>query len=222
MVPSLQGKVLDVGCSNGAFGESIRRDRGVEVWGIELDDVLAREAEGRLDRVFRGDAAEELGRLVAEGQRFHLVVFADCLEHLKDPWGAYDLATKLVAPKGLILVSLPNIAHWDTFANLLRGRWPRRDRGLFDDTHLRFFAYHNVIELMGRGGSLVELQRVYRLIERPHRLNRWAHLLAWLWPNLLTYQYLALAQVGPEREKRKTLPSRTRWPEAVAGQQLSE
>jgi hypothetical protein len=122
------------------------------------------------------------------------VVFADVLEHLLDPWSAFDSARGLLTSPGWIVVSLPNVAHWSTHAALLRGTWPRRSRGIHDATHLRFFGRKDVVELLRRnGGSLRSLNRVYRLTERPHALNRFAAV-GRLAPAPFTYQFSALVE----------------------------
>lgn len=197
-LPQTHGPVVDVGCSNGEVGAQIKRERGphVQVWGIEIDPQLAAEAATRVDRVLRMDALRGLQSLREAGDCPEVVMFGDSLEHMEDPWTVFDEATAVVRPGGWILVSLPNVAHWDTLFHLLRGTWPHRERGIHDDTHLRFFARRDVEALMNRGRStLVSLTRVYRLVERPAPINRWAHLVGWLWPNGFTYQYIALSSV---------------------------
>jgi len=57
------------------------KERGVrEVWGIELDEAAAKEAEEQLDQVLMGDVYE-LGKTLKDGF-FDAVVMADVLEHL--------------------------------------------------------------------------------------------------------------------------------------------
>jgi hypothetical protein len=62
------------------------------------------------------------------------------LEHLKDPWTALRRYAQLLEPGGTAVVSLPNVGHWSTYANLARGTWPRKPEGIFDATHLRWFT----------------------------------------------------------------------------------
>ncbi len=125
--------------------------------------------------------------------------FADVLEHLTDPWAAFDLAAEIAVPGGAILVSVPNVAFWATHVHLLRGRWPYNERGLYDDTHLRFFAYRNVVELCERGPARLErLHRTYRFVDRQTPLNHLAVVLSPLLRPLLTYQFIAVARIGAE------------------------
>ena len=189
--------VIDVGCSTGAFGGLIQESLGVRVVGIERDPDLAHEAESRIERVLVGDAAQGLAQVLSDSTLTpRIVVFGDVLEHLVDPWSAFDQAVDLLVDGGHIVVSLPNVAHLDTFLGLLRGRWPMRSRGIHDDSHLRFFARRDVRDLMMRGGCrIVALEKNYRIVDRPSRINRFAWLIGWAWPNVLTYQFLVVASV---------------------------
>lgn len=197
LLPREQGPVLDVGCSTGMLGAAIKqRHPDQVVWGIEVDPAAAAKACARLDRVLTMDALEAVDFVEAEGLRPRIVIFADSLEHMLDPWTVFDRYVSLVPGGGYVLASLPNVAHWDTFWNLLRGRWPYRSRGIHDDTHLRFFGRHNVLALMNRGDArLIRLKRVLRLVERPSMVNRLAPLLCRLTPGPFTYQYLAIARI---------------------------
>jgi 2-polyprenyl-3-methyl-5-hydroxy-6-metoxy-1,4-benzoquinol methylase len=50
-VPVNCRRVLDVGCAEGLFGESLKKVRRAEVWGIEPTKPAAAVAATRLDRV---------------------------------------------------------------------------------------------------------------------------------------------------------------------------
>lgn len=45
------GRILEVGCASGLFGQLLKTERSVEVWGVELNDSAAEMAAQRLDRV---------------------------------------------------------------------------------------------------------------------------------------------------------------------------
>lgn len=197
--PSLSGTALDVGCSTGAVGLRLKEASAgrLTVTGIELDREYAVDAAAVLDECLHMDARAGIRHLRSAGRTFDVVVLADILEHLEDPWSTFDEAVQLVRPGGRVLVSLPNVGHWNTIANLLGGRWPRRSRGIHDSTHLRFFARRDVEELMNRGPArLVGYRRVYRLTERPLDVNRFARFVAWMMPDLFTYQFHALSIVA--------------------------
>jgi trans-aconitate methyltransferase len=165
-------EVLDVGCANGATCAVLKqRFPGCRVTGIELDAALAAEAESRLDRVLRADALQGLSQLAGERQTFDLVLCGDVLEHLVDPWQALRLIRGMT--RGRAIVSLPNVAHMSTLWSLFAAkRWPYRDRGIHDRTHLRFFAASNLPELFASAGFVeVTRKQNHRLFETPHPIN---------------------------------------------------
>jgi 2-polyprenyl-3-methyl-5-hydroxy-6-metoxy-1,4-benzoquinol methylase len=191
--------VLDVGCSVGTLGAAIKARTGAQVFGIELSEEMANEARNRIDKVFVGDAAEIILQGKLDGYRFDNIIFADVLEHLVDPWGLLKGASKYLDTEGAIIASIPNINHFDTIYNLvLKGHWPYRDRGIHDRTHLRFFTKKNIVDMFeGAGFSIDMIETNYRLIEKPHWLNRFGRCFAV--PGIrkfLAFQYLIRARLS--------------------------
>ncbi len=192
LVPASARRVLDVGCSTGAMGTALAA-RGHEVVGLELDPELAATAKGKLHRVVQADV-EALAAAGADvGGPFDCVVFADVLEHLRDPWSVVRWGAAQVAPGGSIVVSVPNIRHAKTFwALVVCRRWPYDPVGIFDRTHLRFFARRNLADLVaGTGFEVVEVHR-HRMLTVRHtsRWNRLAPLLG----DLGTLQFVFRAE----------------------------
>ncbi|MBM6400679.1 class I SAM-dependent methyltransferase [Phycicoccus sonneratiae] len=193
-------EVLDVGCANGTLGDAVKQRQGARVTGVEYDEALATEARGRLDRVITGDLnqLEDItGQL--EGP-YDCMVFADVLEHLQDPWGVLEAFTEHLTPDGEVVISLPNVGHLATFTTVfLRRTWPRRDRGLHDSTHLRWFARKDIEQLL-EGASLrpVSWKRSQRFVDAPVALNKGALLVGWVpgLRDLLTYQFVVVARRG--------------------------
>jgi SAM-dependent methyltransferase len=136
-------RVLDVGCSTGQLGRLLA-ERGNTVSGVELDPEAAAIAEAHLERVVVTDL--ESTDLVAElgPGSFDALVFADVLEHLRDPADVLRRAKGLLAPGGFVVISLPNVAHGSVRLALLDGNFEYRDLGLLDSTHLRFFTRSTV------------------------------------------------------------------------------
>jgi len=50
---------------------------------------------------------------------FDCIVFADILEHLKNPWGILKNSKKFLNGGGGVISSIPNVKHYTTIANLL-------------------------------------------------------------------------------------------------------
>ena len=178
LVPPSATRFLDVGCSNGVVGQELKRRTGAVVWGIERDPAFAIAAADRIDRVLCSDADRAIAELA--GERFDCVVCADVLEHLVDPLATLIALRGLLSPSGACVVSLPNVRFYDTFWQLgVKGSWPRRDRGVHDRTHLRWFTDRDARELFGAAGLVVVAGSTnYRLRDRPGWVNRLARPLA--------------------------------------------
>jgi methionine biosynthesis protein MetW len=146
-VPRTARRVLDLGCATGTTGAALKRRQDAEVLGVELEPEYAREAATRLDQVITGDVetAEPDGR-------FDALIAADILEHLRDPWSTLRRYTALLEHGATVVVSLPNVGHWSTYAHLARGSWPRKPEGIFDATHLRWFTLRDATELLTQAG----------------------------------------------------------------------
>ncbi len=149
-------RVLDVGCATGYMARALA-DRGCVVSGLEQDALAAEEAAPHLDRLVVAnlettDLVEAFG---AGG--YDIVLFGDVLEHLADPLAVLRKARPLLAPKGSVIASIPNVAHGSVRLALLRGRFDYQPLGLLDETHLRFFT-RNSVERMFRDAGLVVVE----------------------------------------------------------------
>src|ERR1017187_4081739 len=77
-VPPDAKRALDVGCGRGNFGELLKSQRKLEVWGLEPVAAPAAEAATKLDRVIEGIFTPEADLPLAS---FDAVFFNDVLEH---------------------------------------------------------------------------------------------------------------------------------------------
>ncbi|MDQ6782823.1 MAG: class I SAM-dependent methyltransferase [Actinomycetota bacterium] len=196
LVPRRCQRVLDVGCSTGEVGAALRAD-GHDVTGIEVNPRWAEQAQRRLDTVITADIEALAGTNTDVGGPFDCVVMADILEHLRDPWLVVRWVAGLLSPAGCVVVSLPNVRHLHLVAQVLLGRrWPYDDAGIFDRTHLRWFAYRNVAELVeGPGLHVTALTRHFGLVVEPRsRLGLCANRIAPLLGDLGTLQFVFRAE----------------------------
>ena len=136
---------------------------------------------------------------------FAFILCADILEHLRDPQKLLLEACPLLAPEGCLLASLPNSGNLYFRLNVLLGRFPAHDRGLFDRTHLHFYTWAGWVELLDSGGFRVEkvmptsipIGLAWPRWDRtvPVRLlERFAYNLARWWKSLFAYQFVVVAR----------------------------
>jgi 2-polyprenyl-3-methyl-5-hydroxy-6-metoxy-1,4-benzoquinol methylase len=146
-------RVLDVGCATGYLARALT-ERGCTVSGVEFDPEAAEEARPHLERLLIGNL-ETMDLAGAFGDdRFDIIVFGDVLEHLRDPLPVLRGAKALLADRGSVVASIPNIAHGSVRLALLAGRFDYQDLGLLDSTHVRFFTRSSIEDLFREAGMV--------------------------------------------------------------------
>ena len=91
---------------------------------------------------------------------FDAVSFLDVLEHLADPLAALHRARELLAPGGVLLVSVPNVGYWPVVRDLIAGRFDYQPVGILCNTHVRFFTARSLEQMLQDAGfELVQLRR---------------------------------------------------------------
>ncbi|MBI3118761.1 MAG: glycosyltransferase, partial [Candidatus Hydrogenedentes bacterium] len=155
-VPRLARRILDVGCGAGALGHTLKTERGVdEVVGIEVIEEAYRAACEVLDKVLFG-SIEEL-ELPFPVDYFDCIICADVLEHLEEPAAALRKLSRVLAPDGTIVISIPNIRFHDVIRMLSLGGWSYMEAGIMDSTHLRFFTRESLGTFIASAGLEVLL-----------------------------------------------------------------
>jgi 2-polyprenyl-3-methyl-5-hydroxy-6-metoxy-1,4-benzoquinol methylase len=160
-VPS-GSRVLDVGCDTGRFGELLRREKGCEVHGVELDPVAAAEAAGRLNHVHVRSVSSQDS--FSDLKDFDAVLFLDVLEHLYDPWAVLAGARGVLRPGGAAYAVVPNIAHVSVVRRLIQGRFEYEQHGTMDRTHVRWFTRRSLADALSAAGYLNERVEVVPVV----------------------------------------------------------
>ena len=192
LVPEECSRVLDVGCGYGGLGRSLQARGVTQVFGVELNPEAAYYLAGVYSDYWIGDI--EQVSLPTDIEPFDCIVFADVLEHLRDPWGTMERYLQRLKPSGYVVASIPNVRNIFLLYNLIvRGQWRYEDSGLLDRTHLRFFTRKEIMELFATAGLEVELVSENRELFSLKRRVLMAPLLT-LIPDLRVCQYLIRAR----------------------------
>lgn len=189
-------RVLDVGCASGYLGEEFAR-RGYDVTGIDRPGP-APTGFPRID----WDLDQGLPPLTG---RFDYVLCADVLEHVREPEKLLAAIARVMEPGGRLVLSLPNSGHLYFRLNILLGRFPRDDRGLFDRTHLHFYMWSGWVDLLHAAGFTLETVSptgVPVSLALPQwessafvRAMEWlSFTLARVWKKLFAYQFVVTAR----------------------------
>jgi 2-polyprenyl-3-methyl-5-hydroxy-6-metoxy-1,4-benzoquinol methylase len=144
------GRVLEVGCGSGGNAAWLRRHGATRIVGIETDPKSAARAREVFDKVIVESVETALADL---DESFDLIICADVLEHLIDPWAVTSALAGKSAEDGLLLVSVPNIRHYRALWRIAFGAGFRyEEEGTFDSTHLRFFDRAGLERMLDQAG----------------------------------------------------------------------
>lgn len=183
-------KVLDVGCADGYLSEKMLYNE-CEVIGIEIDLEAAENAKKYCKEVICGDA--EFIELPEEYEKyFNVMVFADILEHLKDPSAVLERFKKYLKDDGYIIVSLPNISNWRMRFRFLFGNFEYEDKGILDGGHLRFFNEKSAKKLLTDTGYVI--CKFDLTVGDVPIFPGIFHFMGTRWPNFLAYQFFIVAK----------------------------
>lgn len=138
-------RVLDVGSGPGSITRFLKDPGGCRIVALENDPVAAAMVAPFCERVLACDLnSQSLGEVVRAAGGFDVVVLADVLEHLHDPWSVLRNLKGALLEGGYFVVSLPHAGHNAVIASLLNADFEYRDNGLLDRTHIRFFGMRNI------------------------------------------------------------------------------
>jgi 2-polyprenyl-3-methyl-5-hydroxy-6-metoxy-1,4-benzoquinol methylase len=158
MLPRGAGlKMLELGAGDGATLRAAKA-LGIASYAVGIDLVEPSPPDDGLppvDLFLRGNV--EAMTLALPAGHFDVVLCADVLEHLIDPWQVVRRLTGYLRPGGLLLASIPNARHHRVLTRLvLRGDFSYAEAGLLDRSHLRFFCRKNIRALFEQAGLVVE------------------------------------------------------------------
>jgi len=192
-------RVLDIGCAAGYLAAMLA-GRGYEVVGIERPGGHGDSFPENVELV---EADLDSGLPPLRG-KFSYAICGDILEHLRDPAKLLKQVAANLEPDGLLVASVPNSGNFYFRLNILFGRFPQDDKGLFDRTHLRFYMWKGWAELFATAGFQVE-QRKVTAIPVGLALPKWdgtaavralellAYAAARVRPTLFAYQFVVTA-----------------------------
>jgi SAM-dependent methyltransferase len=172
MIETAPGAVLDVGCGGGATDAELkRRFPAATVIGIETVAAAAARASQRVDRVIAAnvETLDFAGAGIAAGT-LDLIIVADVLEHMYDPWRVLEKLRPLLAPGGRVLASIPNVRNLWLLEKIARGTFDYADEGLLDITHIRFFTFAEMQAMFAATGYAIERSRLNVDGNLPERL----------------------------------------------------
>ena len=192
--------VLDIGCGSAPIGLALKERGFTELYAVEVDEAAK-------------DNAKEIYKTVTNNletfgnQKFKLILLLDVIEHLPNPELFLRAVEKFIAPDGMILISVPNVAHWSVRIPLFFGFFNYTDRAILDRTHLHFFTRRSLIKLLNKFPDLfieqtgATIEPAEFLLPRPiwdneffKGISKFRLIVANLLPGLMAYQHVVVVK----------------------------
>lgn len=184
---AVNSTVLEFGCYTGGLAKHLKEEKNCKVYAIELDEEAFNIAINYLEDGLAGDIEEYQWLDYFADIKFDVFIFADVLEHLRNPGKVLEQAYSLLKDDGMILFSIPNIGHNDVIVKLLENRFDYTETGLLDSTHIHFWGGANLksffqehgLFLAELDGHIVEMETTeqYRKPSKKYREKNFSNLL---------------------------------------------
>jgi SAM-dependent methyltransferase len=141
------GSILDIGCATGEFLNGMRQYPTWNIYGVEISPFASQIARERFNlEIFTGT----LEQATYPDEFFDAVTLWDVFEHLHDPARTLMEIHRILKPKGILVVRVPNIISWD--ARIFGQYWA----GLDAPRHLFVFNPSTLSTLLQKGGFEVK------------------------------------------------------------------
>ena len=103
-------RILDVACGNGTQVTIPLGSEGYDVLGVDFHEPSIEYARGENPFKNVNFILKDVEKLETElhGQRFDAIIFSDMLEHVEGPQALLKAVRPLLAPNGILLISIPN------------------------------------------------------------------------------------------------------------------
>jgi len=147
-------RVLDLGCGSGALCEALSQ-AGFSVVGCDPSEEgikFARQSYPEIEFQLLG-AYDDPGKLNHNG--FDVVVSTEVVEHLFLPRSLPRFASRVLRPKGYLILTTPFHGYIKNLAMALSGKLDGHFTALWDGGHIKFWSRATLTQLLSEEGYAV-------------------------------------------------------------------
>jgi 2-polyprenyl-3-methyl-5-hydroxy-6-metoxy-1,4-benzoquinol methylase len=148
LVPENSRWILDIGCSYGRLGKTIREKYpNTMIHGIEPNLSKTKVATQYYNEIFNSNIED-----FPNSQKYDCIICGDVLEHLLNPGEQLKHISSLLNPSGYLIVSVPNAGHWTMVSDVANGRFEYLPWGISCITHYHWFTEITIIQAIEDSG----------------------------------------------------------------------
>ena len=151
-------KVLDLGCGDGTLLKHLIDSRGVQGWGVEIEDANILAAIKNGINVIQGNLERGLDEFA--DQAFDHVVLSRTLQTVRH---TERILREMLRVGREAVVSFPNFAYWKNLRSVLDGRMPVSEDlpyQWYDSPNVRFFTLLDFEALCRQMGLVIRERSV--------------------------------------------------------------
>ena len=139
-------KILDIGCGNGDIAKNIVLKSNL-IDGITISSKEAGMAKTVMRNVLLHDLEKGLPLQKIDSE-YDFIICSHVLEHICYPEMLLNDIYKLMHNESILIVCLPNIMHYKSRLELLKGNFYYDQGGVWDSTHFKWYTYSTAIKLL--------------------------------------------------------------------------
>jgi methionine biosynthesis protein MetW len=190
-------RVLELGCASGYMSGYLERAKNCRVVGVDYDPLAIQIAQTRCYKALQIDLEQPNAlHAVQADAPFDVLYMANVLEHVRSAESILQQAKALLAPNAIVILVLPNIAHWQVRLQVLRGRFEYQDYGIMDRTHVHFYTVDTARALLVSQGYRVETLHIAGSFVQNQLEKIFRRSFAPILPNLLAYEMIFVAKLS--------------------------
>lgn len=151
-------RVLDLGCGDGSLLKRLIETRGVQGWGVEIEDANVLAAIRNGVNVIQSNLENGLTDFADDA--FDHVVLSRTLQTVRHTEG---ILREMLRVGREAVVSFPNFAYWKNLRSVLDGRMPVSEDlpyQWYDSPNVRFFTLLDFEALCAQMGLIIRERRV--------------------------------------------------------------
>ena len=151
-------KILDLGCGNGDLGRFLKNDSHY-IDGVTISEMEYTIAQKVIDQVYVYNLENGLPEEVLKN-KYDIILCSHILEHICYPSKLLLDIKSVLNTDGYIVVCLPNILHYKSRLELLKGNFNYAEVGLWDQTHFKWYTFASAERLFLNSGFKVKQKYV--------------------------------------------------------------
>ncbi len=157
VIPKNIKKIIEIGTGSGSLAQQIKYENpNINYIGVEIFDEYFKMSSEFCSKMYLENMEDASGELLREFIDTDVVIFADVLEHFKNPWNVLTRIGNWMPAASKIIACIPNIQHWSVQMQILAGDFEYQETGILDKTHLRFFTRKTIINLFEKTNFEIE------------------------------------------------------------------